>query len=82
MKALGMCLDKRVVTGAVIAVGLVWWFAPSLLAEALPLLLLAICPVSMLLMMKMMKEQDGDVRQATQEATASTSLPADAGSDA
>ncbi|MGH2796391.1 MAG: DUF2933 domain-containing protein [Thermoleophilaceae bacterium] len=54
VSVLGMCLDRRVLIGlAVIAVG-IWALAPDLILGALPLLLLAACPLSMLLMMRMM----------------------------
>ena len=47
---LRMCLDKRVLGGlALVAVG-VLVVAPNLFIAALPLLLLAICPLSMLFM--------------------------------
>ena len=49
-----MCFDKRVIAGlAVVGLG-VYAFAPDLIGAALPLLILAVCPLSMLLMMKMM----------------------------
>jgi hypothetical protein len=49
-----MCFNRKVlaVLGAV-ALG-VWLFAPRLLGPVLPLLAVAICPLSMLLMMKAM----------------------------
>lgn len=49
-----MCLDWRVVV-ALAAVGLgVWALAPNLLASLGPLLVLAVCPLSMILMMAAM----------------------------
>jgi hypothetical protein len=54
MKMFGMCIDKRVVVG-VAGVGLLLWvLAPEAVVTVLPFLLIAICPLSMLLMMKMM----------------------------
>lgn len=51
---LGMCLDKRVLLGlAVVGLG-IWTVAPQAFGAALPLLLIAICPLSMLLMARMM----------------------------
>lgn len=48
----GMCLDWRVVAAlALVGVG-VWIVAPRFILAALPLLLLAICPLSMLMMMR------------------------------
>ena len=50
MNMLKMCLNPKVIAGLVI-VGLgVYVIAPGLLVAALPLLLLAACPLSMLLM--------------------------------
>lgn len=54
-----MCFDKRVLAGlAVLGVG-VLVFAPHLVGAALPLLLIAICPLSMLLMMRGMSGMSG-----------------------
>ncbi len=51
MKALKMCLNWKVIAGVAAAgVGLLV-FAPGLAAAALPFLVLAICPLSMVLMM-------------------------------
>lgn len=50
MKMGGMCLNWKVLAGLA-GVGLVVWIvAPNLVAAALPLLLVAACPLSMLLM--------------------------------
>lgn len=47
---LGMCLNWKVLAGlGVVAIGL-WVIAPQLVLAALPLLLLAACPLSMALM--------------------------------
>jgi len=54
-KMLRACLNWRVL-GALALVGLgLWAFAPNLLTGALPILALAACPLSMLLMMKGMQ---------------------------
>lgn len=51
MNALKMCLNWKVIAGlAAVGIG-VFVFAPGLAAAALPILVLAICPLSMLLMM-------------------------------
>ncbi|TMC44773.1 MAG: DUF2933 domain-containing protein [Chloroflexi bacterium] len=51
---LGMCFDWRVLTGlAAVGVG-IWLIAPQLVAPALPILVVLICPLSMLLMARMM----------------------------
>jgi hypothetical protein len=50
-KILGMCMNWKVVAGlAAVGVG-VWLFAPRLFPGILPLLFVAICPLSMLGMM-------------------------------
>lgn len=54
MKMFGMCINKRVVAGVAVTAALLWWLAPGAVAAVLPLLVLAICPLSMLLMMKAM----------------------------
>jgi hypothetical protein len=59
MKMLKMCLNWKVLAGlAAVGVG-VYLFAPGLLAEAVPILLLAVCPLSMLLMMWGMQQSQG-----------------------
>lgn len=47
---LGMCLNPRVLAGIGVAIVAIWVFAPQFLLAALPLLLLAVCPISMGLM--------------------------------
>jgi hypothetical protein len=70
MKMLKMCLNPKVLAGlAVVGVG-VYLFAPGLLAEAVPILLLAACPLSMLLMMWAMQRTPGQDQQTTQETDA------------
>lgn len=55
MKMFGMCLNWKVIAGlAVIAVGLFVFASPAAAVAALPILLVAICPLSMLFMMKSM----------------------------
>ena len=54
MSILRACADWRVVGGfAAVGVG-VAVFAPNLIAAAVPLLIVAVCPVSMLVMMRAM----------------------------
>lgn len=51
MKLFGLCINWKVLAGlGVVALGL-FAFAPKLATAALPYLVLAICPLSMLLMM-------------------------------
>jgi hypothetical protein len=54
MKILRACLDWRVLTGLAGLGVAVYLVAPGLIAPAVPLLLLAACPLSMLVMMKAM----------------------------
>lgn len=55
MQSLKHCLNPKVIGGlAAVAVG-VWAFAPGAFAAALPLLVVAICPLSMVGMMYMMR---------------------------
>ncbi len=54
MKMLKMCLNFKVLAAlAAVGAGVYLW-APGLFAAALPLLILALCPLSMVLMMGMM----------------------------
>jgi hypothetical protein len=62
-----MCLNWKVLTSlAAVGVG-VYLFAPGLLAEAIPILLLAACSLSMLLMMLAMQHAQGQEQQTPQE---------------
>lgn len=54
MRMLKMCLNWKALAGlAVLGLG-IYAIAPNLAAAALPILLLAICPLSMMFMMKSM----------------------------
>lgn len=54
MNMLKACYDWRVLTAlAAVGIGVFLW-APNLIGAALPLLLVAACPLSMMLMMKTM----------------------------
>lgn len=58
MRMLKMCLNWKVLAGlAVLGAGL-YAVAPNLAVAALPILLLAVCPLSMLFMMKGMHGDD------------------------
>lgn len=73
MQMLKHCLNWKVIAGlAAVGIG-IYAVAPGLVAAALPILLLAICPLSMMFMMKGMQgNQGGDGgRQEPQEAGAS-----------
>ncbi len=70
MQMLKMCLNWKVIAGlAAVGVG-TYVVAPNLAAAALPVLLLAICPLSMVLMMWGMQGGQGAERQAPREADA------------
>ncbi|WP_207957271.1 DUF2933 domain-containing protein [Rubrobacter tropicus] len=67
MKMLKMCLNWKVIAGlAALGVG-TYVVAPNLAAAALPLLLLAICPLSMVLMMWGMQRGGGAEGRAPRE---------------
>ena len=51
MKALKMCLNWKVLAGLAVIGGGIFIFAPNLAVAALPFLVLAICPLSMIFMM-------------------------------
>ncbi|MGG6295707.1 DUF2933 domain-containing protein [Leptolyngbya sp. AN02str] len=75
VNVLGICFDWRVLVGLV-AVGIaIALLAPQLTLSALPLLLLAACPLSMLLMMVMMNRMDKDSMSASSPRSVN-SLPA------
>ena len=67
MKMLKMCLNWKVIAGlAALGVG-TYVVAPNLAAAAVPLLLLAICPLSMVLMMWGMQRGGGTEGRAPRE---------------
>jgi hypothetical protein len=57
VNVLRACLDWRVLTGLAALAVVVYVVAPGLIAAAVPLLLLAACPLSMLVMMRAMGGQ-------------------------
>src|SRR5260370_17177523 len=59
MQLFGLCLNWKVIAGLAIAALGVLVLAPQLLAAALPVLILAACPLSMLLMMRGMGNMNG-----------------------
>lgn len=53
------CFNWKVIGGlALLGLG-IWFVSPNLLAAALPVLLLAACPLSMLVMMRSMQGHEG-----------------------
>jgi hypothetical protein len=73
MKMLKMCLHPKVIAALVAVAAGVWLVAPQWFAAALPILVLAICPLSMLLMMKMMVP-GGAARQGAADDSSEASL--------
>ena len=55
LDALKMCLNPKVIGALALVAGLVFIFDSSLFVRVLPLLFLAACPLSMLLMAVMMR---------------------------
>ena len=68
-----MCLNPKVMAGLAAAAVGVWMLAPQWIAAALPLLFLAICPLSMLLMMKMMMPGSNQQDEAAHAAVPAAS---------
>lgn len=67
MNILRMCYDWRVLTAlAVLGVG-IFLVAPGIALAALPLLILAACPLSMMLMMKSMGAHQASATEAAVE---------------
>jgi hypothetical protein len=78
MKMGGMCFNWKVVAGlAAVGVG-IWAVAPNLIGAAVPLLLVAFCPLSMVFMMRGMGggQCANQPQQATPTATAVGQQPA------
>ena len=70
-----MCLDKRVLGGlGIVGMGVVI-AAPNVLATALPLLMVAICPLSMLFMGKAIVGRDQGAALAPSEMPLGATLP-------
>ena len=67
MKLLKMCLNPIVLAGLVVAGVAIYLIAPNLIAAALPILLLAACPLSMLLMVWSMQHTQGQEKQTPHE---------------
>lgn len=52
------CLDWRVLGGLVAAGAVLWWMWPQAVAAALPVIVVAVCPLSMLVMMWAVRGHD------------------------
>lgn len=59
MRMFAMCFDRRVLIGLGLVAVAIWVYAPQLFLAALPVLLLLACPLSMVLMMRMMGQHSG-----------------------
>lgn len=59
-----MCLSKKVLAGVAIAAAAVYLLASGLIGAALPVLVVAICPLSMLVVMKSMSRRDDQTATA------------------
>lgn len=64
MNMLRACYDWRVITALAAVAGGVVLFAPNLIGAALPLLIVAACPLSMMLMMKTMGVHEANTSPA------------------
>jgi hypothetical protein len=69
MKMLKMCLNWKVLAGLVAVGAGMYAIAPNLAVAALPFLLLAICPLSMMFMMKGMQGEGGKDGERTPETS-------------
>jgi len=69
-----MCLDKKVLAGAAVAAAAIYVLAPNLIGAALPVLVMAICPLSMLLMMKAMSRRDDAAAEPARDNGADAEL--------
>jgi UPF0716 family protein affecting phage T7 exclusion len=58
------CLNPKVIAGVAAAAAAVWVFAPGAFAAALPLLILAVCPLSMIAMALVMRHGSGSASPA------------------
>lgn len=69
-----MCLDKKVLAGAAVAAAAIYVLAPNLIGAALPVLVMAICPLSMLIMMKAMARRDDTATEPARDGEAAAEL--------
>jgi hypothetical protein len=54
------CLNPKVIAALVVVAAAIWVFAPGVFAAALPVLAVAVCPLSMLAMMLLMRGSGND----------------------
>jgi hypothetical protein len=74
---LKMCLNWKVLAGLGAVGAGVYAFAPGLSASAVSLLLLAVCPLSMVVMMAAMNSGRGEREAPADNAAAARATPAD-----
>jgi membrane protein implicated in regulation of membrane protease activity len=73
---LSTCLNWKVLVAAGVLAAAVLVFAPDLAGAALPLLLLAICPLSMIVMLVVMRGVRGSKRDAEEQPQPEAQLTA------
>lgn len=64
---MGMCINKRVVAGLAVVALAAFALAPNLLGALGPVLIMAACPLSMLVMMRGMSGRDREEPAATND---------------
>lgn len=74
MQYLKHCLNPKVIAALVVVAAAIWVFAPGVFAAALPVLAVAVCPLSMLAMMLLMRGSGND--EGAGSASAEPSQPA------
>lgn len=65
-----ICFDKRVIAGLGIVAVTLLVFAPQTLGAAAPLLVMAACPISMVVMMRAMNRRDQNAASDTKQSSA------------
>ena len=73
-----MCINKKVVAGLAVAGFAIFAFAPDLIGAALPFLIIAACPLSMLVMMRAMSGGESKSRSAKGESSLDATADIDA----
>jgi len=68
------CLNPTVIAGLVVVAAAIWVFAPDAFTAALPVLVVAVCPLSMAAMLLLMRDSGQDT--STGSVTAEPSLTA------
>ena len=62
------CLNPKVIAALAVIAAAIWIVAPGAFAAALPVLVVAICPLSMLAMMLLMRDGGNDTRSDSRAA--------------